>query len=58
MSTRIEHGEFRQDSAKFLVKRVLGKLDFPHVKIADTADLEVLVNDLLVFPVNEARCVP
>jgi hypothetical protein len=45
-STHIKHGKFGEDRSELLVKRVLRKLDFPHIEIANTADLEVLVDYL------------
>ena len=44
--THVDDGELLQDSTKLLVERVLCELHFAHVEVADTADLEVLVDNL------------
>ena len=46
--TYIEHRKFREDCTKFFVKCVLRELDFAHIEVADAANLEVFVDDLLV----------
>ena len=45
-NTHIDDRKLLQDSPELLVERVLGELDLAHVKVADPADLEVLVDDL------------
>lgn len=44
--THIEDRELGQDSAELLIESVLCKLDFSHVKVANTTNLEVFVDDL------------
>lgn len=44
--TYVEHGEFGEDRTELFVKRILGEFDLAHVKVTDTTDLEVFVNDL------------
>ncbi len=45
--TDVEHGEFIQDGAEFFVKRILCELDFAHVKVTDSANFEVFMDDLV-----------
>jgi hypothetical protein len=45
-SAHIEDRKIVQDGTQFFIKRILGVLDFAHVKVAYSADFEVLVNDL------------
>jgi hypothetical protein len=42
----IKDWEILKDRAEFLVKRFLCKFDFPHVKVANSADFEVFVDNL------------
>ena len=44
--TYVDDREFLENGTELFVKRILGKLDLAHVKVADPADLEVLVDDL------------
>jgi hypothetical protein len=47
-TTYIEHRKFREDCTKFFVERVLREFDLAHIKVTDTTNLEVFVDDLLV----------
>ena len=44
--THVEDRELSQDRPQLFVERVLRKLDFAHVEIPYTTDLEVFVDDL------------
>jgi len=44
--------KFSQDDRQFFVEARLGELHFPHVESANTADLEVTVNDRRRLPLS------
>ena len=44
----VKDGEILEDGVEFLIKCFLREFDLSHVKIADSADLEVLVDNLNV----------
>lgn len=56
MVTYIEHGELVQDSAEFLIERVLGELDLAHIEIPYTTDFEISV-DYLESNTQCLRCI-
>ena len=45
-NTYVDDRELLQYSTELFVKRVLRELDLAHIKVADPADLEVLVDHL------------
>lgn len=46
-TTHIDDRKFFENGPELFVEGILGKLDFTHVKVTDTADLEVLVYHLI-----------
>jgi hypothetical protein len=46
LETHVQNRELSQDGSKLFVEHILAELDFAHVKVPDTADFEIFVNDL------------
>ena len=47
-TTHIDDRKLFENGPELFVEGILGKLDFTHVKVTDTADLEVLVDYLTI----------